>query len=79
MSNYQALRYEQLRLGITNNLKRLDSLDRLYTILVDKDKFITPLQFLECSDLTIDKDLNFEYIKKLNLRFFKWRSFIYKW
>lgn len=65
LSDHQAIRYEQLRIGITNNLKRLDSLDNLHTILIDKEKFITPLQCVhtKCSDLTIVKDLNSEYIK----------------
>ena len=63
LSDHQALRYEQLRIGITNNLKRLDSLEDLHTILVDKEKFITPLQFLKCSALTTVKDLDPEYIK----------------
>ena len=68
LSDHQALRYEQLRIGITNNLKRLDSLDDLHTILIDKEKFITPLcgypaEFLKCSMLTTVKDLDPVYIK----------------
>ena len=47
LSDHQALRYEQLRIGITNNLKRLDTLDDLPSILVDKEKFITPLLYYD--------------------------------
>lgn len=81
LSDHQALRYEQLRKGITNNLKRLDSLEDLHTILVDKEKFITPLSRPVpslCAGVLVGWEPQ-EYINNWICcgAFFKWRSFIY--
>lgn len=58
LSEYQAIRYEQLRKGVMNDLKRLDSLDDLPNILVDKEKFGSPIQKLELLDMCSDAYIN---------------------
>lgn len=55
LSLYQRLRYEQMRIGVINDLKRLDSLEDFNKILID------PLSLPELNDLTLK--LGEEYLQ----------------
>lgn len=56
LSTYQRLRYEQLRIGIINNLKKLNSLDDFQTILVKPSSRV-------CGPTVNNLNLEAEYLK----------------